>query len=131
MTPELTALALSGLLLVAQFVAYAIAANREIGPGYTMSPRDREPSRAMSQSTARQGRAFENHVQWLPLFAIGILVIEVSGQNSVFTALCAWAFLLARVAYVPAYLFGLVPGRSLIWAAGFLASVLLLVAAFF
>ena len=48
-----------------------------------------------------------------------------------FTALCAWAFLLARVAYVPAYLFGLVPGRSLIWAAGFLASVLLLVAAFF
>ena len=37
MTPELTVLTLAALLQVVTFVAYAIPANREVGPGYTMS----------------------------------------------------------------------------------------------
>ena len=45
MTPELTALTLAALLQVVQFILYAVPANREIGPGYTMSARDRDPSR--------------------------------------------------------------------------------------
>jgi len=53
----------------------------------------------------------------------------MSGQNSSFTAACAWVYLAARILYVPAYAFGWTPGRSLIWAAGFLATVLILVAA--
>ena len=48
MTPELTALALAALLQAVQFVLYAIPANLELGPGYTMSARDRPPSREMS-----------------------------------------------------------------------------------
>ncbi len=38
MTPELTALALAGLLQAVQFVLMAVPANLELGPGYT-SPR--------------------------------------------------------------------------------------------
>ncbi|MEW9921059.1 MAPEG family protein [Marimonas sp. MJW-29] len=129
MSPELTALTLAALWLAVQFVAYATLANRDLGPGYTLSPRDREPNREMSRTTARLGRAFENHVQWLPLFAIAVLITELSAQNSTFTAACAWAYLAARVAYVPAYAMGLVPWRSLIWAVGFLASVAMLGAA--
>ncbi|PIV73605.1 MAG: hypothetical protein COW55_12420, partial [Rhodobacteraceae bacterium CG17_big_fil_post_rev_8_21_14_2_50_65_11] len=55
MTPELTALTLAALLQVVQFVLYAVPANRELGPGYTMSARDRDPSRQMSAHTARLG----------------------------------------------------------------------------
>ncbi|MDF1727671.1 MAG: MAPEG family protein [Sulfitobacter sp.] len=129
MSTELTLLTLAALLQVLQFVIYAIPANLELGPGYTTSARDREPSRSMSDRTARLGRAFDNHFEGLILFAIAVLVIETSGQNSVVTATCSWAYIAARVFYVPAYALGLRPWRSFIWFAGFLATVFMLIAA--
>ncbi|WP_370402372.1 MAPEG family protein [Sulfitobacter sp. JB4-11] len=129
MTPELTALTLAALLQCLQFVAYAIPANRDLGPVYTMSARDREPSRDMAQTTARLGRAYDNHIEWLLLFAIAVLVTQLSNQNTQFTATCGWIYLGARILYIPAYAYGLKPWRSLIWAVGFLATALLLVAA--
>ena len=127
MTPELTALALAALLQAAQFIAFAIPANREIGPGYTMSARDRPPSRAMSQRTLRLQRALNNHVEWLLFFTVAVVVVTLSDQASSFTALCAWVYLGARVLYVPAYAFGWRPGRSIIWAVGFTATVLMVI----
>jgi len=129
MTPELTALTLAALLQVVQFMFYAVPANLQVGSGYLMSARDRPPSRQMSERTARLGRALTNHFEGLLLFGIAVGVTEMSGQNSSFTAACAWVYLAARILYVPAYAFGWTPGRSLIWAAGFLATVLILVAA--
>lgn len=129
MTPELTALTLAALLQVVQFVFYAIPANMEMGSGYLMSARDREGSRPMSDRTARMGRAFENHFEGLILFTIAVGVIQMSDQNSAFTAACAWVYLAARVLYVPAYILGWSPGRSIIWATGFLSTVCMLIAA--
>ena len=129
MTPELTALTLAAILQVVLFILYAVPANREIGPGYTMSARDREPSKPMSDRTARLGRAFDNHFEGLILFAIATLIIETSNQNTGFTATMAWTYLIARILYVPAYAFGLRPGRSIIWGIGFLATALMLLAA--
>lgn len=129
MTPELTALTLAALLQFVQFALYAVPANRELGTGYTMSPRDREPSREMSDHTARLGRAFDNHFQGLILFGIAVSVIQMSGQSSTFTAACAWVYLIARVVYIPAYSKGWNPARSYIWFAGFLATILMLITA--
>ncbi|MGC1503450.1 MAG: MAPEG family protein [Sulfitobacter sp.] len=129
MTAELTVLTLAAILQIVQFAFYAVPANKELGMGYTMSPRDRPPSRQMSQQTARLGRAFENHFQGLILFTIAVGVIQMSGQNSSFTALCAWVYLAARAAYIPAYAKGLSPARSYIWFAGLLATFLMLLAA--
>jgi uncharacterized MAPEG superfamily protein len=129
MTPELTTLTLATLLQFVQFALYAVPANLELGTGYTMSARDREPSREMSQRTARLGRAFDNHFQGLLLFAIAALVIHTTGQSSSFTAACAWIYLIARIAYVPAYILGWNPARSFIWFAGFLATAFMLIAA--
>ncbi|MBJ3763910.1 MAPEG family protein [Maribius pontilimi] len=129
MTPELTVLTLAALLQCVQFVLYAIPANRDLGPGYTMSARDREPSREMSTMTARLGRALDNHFEGLILFGIACTVIAVSGQSSALTVTCAWIYLAARIAYVPAYAFGWRPGRSLIWGCGWAATVIMIVAA--
>lgn len=129
MTIELTALTLAALLQYVQFALYAVPANRELSPGYTMSARDSAPSAELSDKTARLGRAFDNHFQGLILFAIAIGVTEMSGQNSSITAVCAVIYLIARIAYVPAYAFGWRPGRSLIWMAGFGATLLILLAA--
>lgn len=129
MNTELTVLTLAAILQIMQFAFYAVPANKELGTGYTMSPRDREPSREMSDRTARQRRAFENHFEGLILFGIAVGVIQMSGQNTWFTAICAWAYLGARVVYVPAYVLGWNPARSYIWLVGFLATFFMLLAA--
>jgi uncharacterized MAPEG superfamily protein len=131
MTPELTALTLAALLQVLQFGLFAVPANLQIGSAYLMSARDRPPTRGMSDATARLSRAFTNHFEGLILFAIAVGVTQMSEQNSSFTAACAWVYLGARVLYVPAYAFGWMPGRSLIWVAGFGATILMLIAAVF
>ncbi|MGK8233416.1 MAPEG family protein [Roseovarius sp. MS2] len=129
MTPELTALALAALLQAVQFVLYAIPANLELGPGYTMSARDREPTKQLSPKTARLGRALSNHFEGLILFTIAVVVVTLGATSSPVTAACAYTYLAARVAYIPAYYFGLRPWRSLIWAVGFGATLLMLLAA--
>jgi len=129
MTPELTALTIAALLQALQYLLYAVPANLELGPGYTMSARDREPSKPLSEKTARLGRALTNHFEGLILFTIACVTITLADKSTAFTAACAYAYLAARVLYIPAYYYGLRPGRSLIWAVGFLATLLMLLAA--
>jgi len=134
MTPELTVLALAALLHIVQMTLYAVPANLELGPAKTASPRDPQRLKAplMEQVSVRTGRlirAYNNHQEALLLFAIGAVTVTLSGSSTGFTALCAWVYLGARSLYVPAYAFGWVPWRSLFWAVGLGATLLLLVAA--
>lgn len=132
MTPELTVLALAGLLQAVQFVTMAIPANLELGVGKTASPRDPERMggksilEQLSTKTGRLARAMNNHFEALILFTLAVVVVEMSGQNTAFTAACATAYLVARIAYVPAYYFGLSPWRSFIWFIGFGATLLMI-----
>lgn len=128
MTPELTALALAGLLQAAQFVVFAVPANRDLTPEYTSSPRDQPPTRKMATVTARLQRALNNHFEGLILFTLAVVVVTLGNQASPFTAACAWTYLGARVLYIPAYALGLSPWRSAIWACGFVATIAMIVA---
>ncbi len=123
MTPELTVLALAGLLQAVQYVLMAVPANLELGPGVTTGPRDESPMPRLSPRTGRLVRALDNHVQALTLFTLAVVVVTLSGQSSALTAACAWTYLAARVLYIPAYAFGLSPWRSAIWSLGFAATV--------
>ncbi len=134
MTPELTVLALAGLLQVLQYVLMSVPANMELGVGKTASPRDRERlggaiEDLLSPKTARLLRALNNHFEGLILFTLAVVVVTLSDQSTPFTATCAWAYLAARVAYVPAYYFGLSPWRSVIWFVGFGATIAMLISA--
>ena len=77
MTPELTALALAGLLQAVQFALFAIPANMQLGTGYTSAPRDRPPSRQLSLRTARMQRALNNHFEGLILFTLAVVVVTL------------------------------------------------------
>ncbi len=127
MTPELTALTLAALLQVAQFCAYSITAQKQVGTAYAASSRD--TPRQLTGMAGRLQRALTNHFEALILFTIAVLVVTLSDQSTGFTAACAWAFLAARIAYVPAYAFDWVPWRSLIWAIGLFATTAMLLAA--
>lgn len=133
MTPELTVLALAGLLQAVQFVLMSVPANLELGVGKTLSPRDRERlggalEDQLSAKTARLLRALNNHFEALILFTLAVVVVSLSGQSTALTAACAWIYLAARIAYIPAYYFGLSPWRSLIWMVGFSATIVMIVA---
>ena len=126
MTPELTILALAGLLQAAQFCAYSVLANLDVGLGYSMSARDRAPSRPLSDQAGRLQRAMNNHFEGLILFTLAVVVVTLSDQSTAFTAACATTYLVARVLYIPAYYFGLRPWRSLIWMVGFIATIFMI-----
>ena len=129
MTPELTVLALAGLLQALQFVSFAIPANKELGTGYTSSARDKPPSRQLSLRTARLQRALNNHFEGLILFTLAVVVVTLGDQSTPVTQTAAWIYLAARVLYIPAYAYGLRPWRSAIWAVGFFATVTMIAAA--
>jgi uncharacterized MAPEG superfamily protein len=134
MTPELTALALAGLLQGIQFCLMAVPANIELGPGRTMSPRDTSRMgkpiiEQVSDRTGRLIRAMNNHFEALILFTLAVVVISLGDKNTGLTAACAWIYLGARILYIPAYYFGWTPWRSLIWFVGFLSTMLMIVSA--
>lgn len=134
MTPELTVLALAGLLQGFQFVLMAVPTNLEVGTGKTMSPRDPERlgkplTEQVSAKTSRLIRAMNNHFEALILFTLAVVVISLADKGTGLSAACAWTYLVARILYIPAYYFGLAPWRSLIWFVGFLATMLMLLSA--
>ena len=127
MTPELTVLALAGLLQAAQFTAYSVAANLQVGPKTAMGPRDKQI--VLEGTAARLQRALNNHFEGLILFTIAVVVIVLGDKATGFSAICAYAYLGARILYVPAYVFGLTPWRSLVWLVGFTATMLMIISA--
>jgi len=134
MTPELTVLALAGLLQGIQFVLMAIPANLELGPGKTASPRDasrlgKPLIEQVSDRTGRLFRALNNHFEGLILFTLAVVVVTLGDKGTGLTAACAWAYLGARILYIPAYYFGWTPWRSLIWFVGFLSTMLMILSA--
>jgi len=58
-------------------------------------------------------------------------VVVLSDASSPLTVLCSWTYLLARLLYIPAYAFGWSPWRSVIWAAGFIATLVMIVITLF
>ena len=126
MTPELTALTLAALLQLIQYAIYAIPANLQVGTKYALSPRD-DPKQ-VTGFAGRAQRALNNHFEGLILFTIAVTATTLADAQSQLTAICAWAYLAARVAYVPAYLFGWVPWRSLFFQIGWVATATMLIA---
>ena len=129
MTPELTVLALAAILQAMQIMLAGGSMNRDAGLAWNASPRD--TPREFSALTGRLRRAVANHFEALALFTIAVVVVTLSGSASGLTAVCAWLYLAARILYVPAYAFGWSPWRSLIFAVGAAATLVMLLAALF
>ena len=127
MTTELTVLALAGVLQIIQFVLMAIPANIQLGPKKTAGPRD--GGLELHGVAGRLHRALGNHFEGLILFTIAVVVVTLGEQATDFTGTCAWAYLIARILYIPAYASGIMYLRSAIWAVGFFATALMILAA--
>jgi uncharacterized MAPEG superfamily protein len=110
-----------------QYIIMAIPVNLQLGVAYTGGNRDEQ--RQAEGVPGRLKRALDNHFEGLILFSIAVLVVVLGGASSPLTENCAWAYLWARILYVPAYASGIFLLRSLIWSVAFIATAIMLVAA--
>lgn len=127
MTAELYALVCAVLVQLGSIVTAGMVMNAQLGFAANAGPRDQLPE--MSPLLGRLRRAVNNGFEGLALFAPAALIIALTGQSSTLTAIAAWVYVLARIAYIPAYAFPRGRLRSLIWGIGMLATLTLLVSA--
>ncbi|WP_018387273.1 MAPEG family protein [Ancylobacter sp. FA202] len=127
MTTELTLLAWTLVLALAQVLLPAMWRNRETGIDYNMGPRD-EPGPPVGIITGRLQRAQANLFETLPVFAAVVLIAHVAGREGALTFWGAWFYLGARIVYVPLYAMGLPYLRSLAWTVSLLGIVVILFA---
>lgn len=127
MPVELKVLGYAALLQFVQFIVMAIPVNLQLGVAYTGGNRDEQ--KQATGVAGRLKRALDNHFEGLILFTIAVLVVVLGEASSDLTERCAWAYLWARILYVPAYASGIYLVRSLIWTVGFAATAIMLVAA--
>lgn len=126
MTTELLCLALAGVLVLAQVLA-ASAPKALAAPDWAAGPRDAPPP-TLSDRALRADRARANLLETFPVFAAAVLGLAAVGASSQWTAIAAVVWLVARVLYVPAYVFHVPNVRSLIWLVSIGALVVLLIA---
>ena len=127
MTTELLILGWVLVLALVQIVLAGAMRTAETGVAYNMGPRDAAapPARPV---TARLQRAQANLFETLPLFAAAVLIAHVAGREGELTLWGSYAYLGARLLYVPLYAFGVPVVRSVVWGVGLLGIVMILFA---
>ena len=128
MTAELAALAAAVLVQVGALALYSTVANLELGHRVTLSPRDGALPE-FSPLLGRLKRCVTNGFENLALFAPAVALVALTGTASPVTSFAAWAHVALRVLYIPAYAYGWVPARSIIWGLGLFATLTLIGAA--
>ena len=129
MPVELKVLGYAALLQFVQFVLMAVPVNAQLGTAYTGGNRDEQ--KQPWGLAGRLKRALDNHFEGLILFTIAVLVVVLGDASTASTEAAAWTYLVARILYVPAYASGVFLIRSLIWTVGFVATLVMLLAALF
>lgn len=120
---ELSILLIYGLLTALLLGAKVTGMMTSLDMGYLLSSRDEQ--RTLEGMLGRADRALNNSATALALIAPPILAIAIRDQSSGASVTAAQIFLLARIVYVPAYVFGVRGLRTGVWTVGFLATVVL------
>jgi uncharacterized MAPEG superfamily protein len=125
MSLELTYLLWSAALAFVYMLAQAGAYRVQAGVEEANSTRDHEPEPNLL--TGRATRALRNFQETYPIFIALAVVAVAAGRTgtSVHWGVILWFW--ARLAYLPAYLLGLSPWRSLIWMVSMIGLVMMFI----
>ncbi len=126
MTTALSYLAWTLVLAILQVSLASATKRRQDGTQWATGSRDAKHPEYEGLA-GRMVRAQANLYEALPLFIGAVLLAHVSLRDGTLTAWGAGIFFWARLAYIPAYAYGLSPWRSVIWAVSVLGLVLVLV----
>ena len=125
---ELTMLLWSTVLFVIHVAIAAVGADAKNGLGWAFGNRDTQPE--LPAWVERSRRAQANMAENLLPFACFVILVQLSGNAGDLSALGAQLFLVARIAYLPLYLFGVKVVRSLAYMVGLVGMIMVAVQLF-
>ncbi|KQV39753.1 hypothetical protein ASE23_17410 [Rhizobium sp. Root73] len=125
-SPFVTLLAWSVVLLVFHVSLQGFSATLELGSAWNAGPRDEE-KKPSGKLAGRAARASANFRETYPAFVGLALALAITGDLTGWGLTGAWTWLVCRIIYIPLYLAGVPYIRSLIWL-GSLAGLLIMVA---
>jgi uncharacterized MAPEG superfamily protein len=125
-SPFVTLLAWSVVLLVFHVAFQGFSATLELGSAWNAGPRDEE-RKPSGKIAGRAARASANFRETYPAFVGLALALAITGDLTGWGLIGAWTWLVCRIIYIPLYLAGIPYIRSLIWL-GSLAGLLFMVA---
>ena len=120
MPNELTVLALGAFLLVVHIILAVHYKTQQYGADWNMGARD-ENKGELNDIAGRLDRASENFKETFPLAIVALGGLVLAGKTTDLTAIAAWAWLGARLVYLPIYWAGIPKVRTMIWAVSLLA----------
>ena len=124
MPHDLQMLIWSTALAIVQMLIFVFLAMFQVGVPKLAGNRDDMPE--LTGFTKRANRGHLNMLENLVLFAIVVIVAQVTGRANATTALGATIFFWARVAYALVYLVGVPWLRTGVWAVSFVGILLIL-----
>lgn len=122
---EIWVLGWSAILLLVQVTAQATAGS-DLGPGYLFSSRD-EGRISQSVVAGRLLRALKNLLETYPAFIALAVALALTGKTGGIAATGAIIWLVARIAYVLIYAFGIPVIRTVVWFASIIGLVMMAV----
>jgi uncharacterized MAPEG superfamily protein len=122
---ELACLELSVALWLVHVLVQATVGNVELPFGYLFTSRDR-PAAASGLLFGRATRALANYVENLTPFVAVALALIVTQRTGGSGALGATIWVLARIVYIPVYLFGIMYARTAAWTISIIGLVMML-----
>ncbi|MGE0565226.1 MAG: MAPEG family protein [Pseudolabrys sp.] len=129
MSKELTWLALTAILTGVLWIPYILDRIKVRGLMASMA----NPSRNDKPQTPWAQRlyfAHTNAVDNLVVFAVLVLILDATGKSSATTALACAVYFWARLAHAIIYAMGITVARTIAFAVGFAAQVVLALAIF-
>ena len=121
---ELTCLELSIVLWVIHVVIQASVGNAELPSGYLFTSRDKLVS-ARGLLHGRATRALANYVENLTPFVAVALALIATQRTGGAGAIGATIWILARIVYIPLYLFDVVYARTVVWGISIVGLVMM------
>ncbi len=112
MSTELTVLAWGCVLGILEIIIAAQSGIAQYGWGWGMSSRE-AATPPPKPVVGRIGRASKNFLETFPIAAAAVLIVQVGGLNSRWTAMGAVVWLAARVAHWVLYTLGITVLRTL------------------
>ena len=123
---ELSLLAWSVILLFVYIMLQGQLSTSERGLTWNAGPRDGE-SKPLGPVASRAERALTNFQETYPAFIAAVLAVVVAERTGWWSITGAWVWLIARVVYLPLYVFGVPFVRSLVWLVSLVGIAMILV----
>jgi uncharacterized MAPEG superfamily protein len=111
---ELTCLELSVVLWLVHVLVQAAVGNVTMPAGYLATARDK-PAEARGVLYGRSCRALGNYLENFTAFVAVALALIATQRTGGAGAIGATIWILARIVYLPIYVFGIIYVRTLVW----------------